>query len=52
MSILSESLEDMKGVLAGGVIQGWTPDVAVGLWRRMLGTLGGINKIEDSENLT
>ena len=47
---VSESLEDMKGVLAGGVIQGWTPDVAVGLWRRMLGTLGGINKIEDAEN--
>ena len=47
---VSESLEDMKGVLAGGVIQGWRPDVAVGLWRRMLGTLGGINKIEDAEN--
>ena len=50
LAAVSESLEDMKGVLAGGVIQGWTPDVAVGLWRRMLGTLGGINKIEDSEN--
>ena len=48
--IVSESLEDMKGVLAGGVVQGWTPDVAVGLWKRMLGILGGINKIEDAEN--
>lgn len=47
---MSESLEDMKGVLAGGLVTGWTPDVAVGLWRRMLGTLGGINKVEDAEN--
>ncbi|XP_071163688.1 ral GTPase-activating protein subunit alpha-1-like isoform X17 [Mytilus edulis] len=50
LATVSESLEDMKGVLAGGLVTGWTPDVAVGLWRRMLGTLGGINKVEDAEN--
>lgn len=35
-------------MLAGGTVQGWTPDVAVILWRRMLGSLGDINKIKDS----
>jgi len=34
-------------VLTGGQIPGWTPDVAVVLWRRMLGALGDINAITD-----
>ena len=28
-------------------ILGWLPDVAVVLWRRMLGSLGNINTIQD-----
>ena len=28
---------------------GWTADVAVVLWRRMLGALGDINAIKDPE---
>lgn len=41
------SLEEFKSVLAGGSCQGWLPDVSVILWRRMLGALGDVNKIED-----
>ena len=41
------SLEEFKSVLAGGACQGWLPDVSVVLWRRMLGALGDVNKIED-----
>ena len=33
--------------MAGGTITGWLPDVAVVLWKRMLGALGNINKIQD-----
>ena len=36
-------------MLACGTLTGWAPDVAVGLWRRMLGGLGDINKIKDPE---
>ena len=46
----TESTEDLKSVLAGGMVQGWMPDNAVVLWRRMLGSLGNINKIADAEN--
>ena len=41
------SLEEFKSVLAGGSCQGWLPDVSVILWKRMLGALGDVNKIED-----
>ncbi|XP_052770134.1 ral GTPase-activating protein subunit alpha-2-like isoform X3 [Mya arenaria] len=41
------SLEEFKSVLAGGTCQGWLPDVSVILWRRMLGALGDVNKIDD-----
>ena len=41
------SLEEFKSVLAGGMCQGWLPDVSVVLWRRMLGALGDVNKIDD-----
>jgi len=34
-------------VLAGGTLTGWTPEVAVVLWQRMLGSLGNINQIRD-----
>ncbi|XP_064622191.1 ral GTPase-activating protein subunit alpha-1-like isoform X2 [Lineus longissimus] len=42
-----ENQEDCRSVLAGGTIRGWTPDVTVVLWRRMLGSLGDINDIKD-----
>ena len=41
--------ENVKSVLAGGLVVGWTADVAVVLWRRMLGALGDINAIKDPE---
>ena len=34
-------------MLAGGSVPGWTPDVCVVLWRRMLGALGDVNDIQD-----
>jgi hypothetical protein len=40
----------MRSVLAGGTVQGWLPDSAVVLWRRMLGILGDVNQITDPEN--
>ncbi|XP_050506318.1 ral GTPase-activating protein subunit alpha-1 isoform X2 [Diabrotica virgifera virgifera] len=36
-----------RGVICGGSIRGWLPDVAVIIWKRMLGALGDINKISD-----
>lgn len=41
--------ENVKSVLAGGLVVGWTADVAVVLWRRMLGALGDINAIKDPD---
>lgn len=38
---------DRRSVMSGGSIRGWLPDVAVVLWRRMLGALGDINSIRD-----
>ena len=32
--------EGPRSVMAGGSVKGWLPDVAVVLWRRMLGSLG------------
>ena len=34
--------------MSGGSVKGWLPDVAVVLWRRMLGALGNINAIGDA----
>jgi hypothetical protein len=31
--------------MAGGSVRGWLPDVAVVLWRRMLGALGDVNQL-------
>lgn len=42
----SEISTDYRSVLTGGQIPGWTPEVAVVLWRRMLGILGDINSIK------
>jgi hypothetical protein len=33
--------------MAGGSVRGWLPDVAVVLWRRMLGALGDVNQLID-----
>ena len=40
--------DDLRSVLAGGNLCGWTPDVAVVVWRRLLGILGDVNKISDT----
>ena len=37
-----------RSVMAGGSVKGWLPDVAVVLWRRMLGSLGDVNSIADT----
>ena len=37
-----------RSVMSGGSVKGWLPDVAVVLWRRMLGALGNINTIADT----
>lgn len=34
-------------MIAGGNIRGWLPDVAIVLWKRMLGALGNVNEISD-----
>ncbi|XP_047736141.1 ral GTPase-activating protein subunit alpha-1 [Hyalella azteca] len=34
---------DQKSVMAGGSVRGWLPDVAVVLWKRVLGLLGDPN---------
>ncbi|XP_057662756.1 ral GTPase-activating protein subunit alpha-1 [Diorhabda carinulata] len=36
-----------RGVICGGSVRGWLPDVAVILWKRMLGALGDVNQISD-----
>ncbi|XP_019874544.2 probable Rho GTPase-activating protein CG5521 isoform X2 [Aethina tumida] len=38
---------DNRGVICGGNLRGWLPDVAVVLWRRMLGALGDVNAITE-----
>lgn len=45
--ILAVSEDDQKSVIAGGSIRGWLPDVAIILWKRMLGALGNVNDIRD-----
>ena len=46
-SISASSSSAPKSVMSGGSVKGWLPDVAVVLWRRMLGALGNINSIGD-----
>nr|CAD7424624.1 unnamed protein product [Timema monikensis] len=38
---------ERRSVMAGGCARGWLPDVAVVLWRRMLGALGDVNQLTD-----
>ena len=47
---VTECTDNMRSVLAGGTVQGWLPDNAVVLWKRMLGILGDVNQITDPEN--
>lgn len=39
---------EARSVISGGSTRGWLSDVAVVLWKRMLGALGDVNKIKDS----
>ena len=43
----SSSNSERRSVMAGGTERGWLPDVAVVLWRRMLGALGDVNRLPD-----
>lgn len=43
----TDNAGEHRGVICGGSVRGWLPDVAVILWRRMLGALGDINSIND-----
>jgi len=45
--IFSGVRHEDRSIMAGGHKSGWFPDVAVALWRRLLGILGDVNKIED-----
>ncbi|XP_076041404.1 ral GTPase-activating protein subunit alpha-2 isoform X2 [Oratosquilla oratoria] len=36
---------DQRSVMSGGTVRGWLPDVAVVLWRRVLGLLGDPNDV-------
>ncbi|RZF33885.1 hypothetical protein LSTR_LSTR009909 [Laodelphax striatellus] len=38
---------ERRSVMSGGAVKGWLPDVAVVLWRRMLGALGDVNCLQD-----
>lgn len=47
---LSDTLEgglssEQRSVMSGGTVRGWLPDVAVVLWRRVLGLLGDPNDV-------
>uniref|UniRef100_A0A7N4V020 Ral GTPase activating protein catalytic subunit alpha 2 n=1 Tax=Sarcophilus harrisii TaxID=9305 RepID=A0A7N4V020_SARHA len=42
----SECLADDCSIIAGGNLIGWHPDSAAVLWRRILGILGDVNKIQ------
>ncbi|CAH0550342.1 unnamed protein product [Brassicogethes aeneus] len=44
---VTETPGDNRGVVCGGNLRGWLPDVAVILWRRMLGALGDVNQISE-----
>ena len=46
--LLSSAGGQPRSVMAGGSVKGWLPDVAVVLWRRMLGSLGDVNSIADT----
>eukprot|EP00095_Tigriopus_kingsejongensis_P007384 maker-scaffold1916_size24942-snap-gene-0.4 protein:Tk07384 transcript:maker-scaffold1916_size24942-snap-gene-0.4-mRNA-1 annotation:"250 kda substrate of akt" len=47
-TIHSSTHHEPRSVMSGGAVKGWLPDVAVVLWRRMLGALGNINHIADT----
>ena len=41
--------DDDRPVIGGGKRTGWWPEVAASMWHRVLGILGNINDVEDSE---
>ena len=38
-----------KSVICGGPIRGWLPDAALILWKRMLSSLGNVNRFDDPQ---
>ena len=45
---VTSSMANHRSIMAGGNLCGWTPDVAVVLWRRLLGILGDVNAVSDA----
>ncbi|XP_066993863.2 probable Rho GTPase-activating protein CG5521 isoform X2 [Anabrus simplex] len=45
LDVTDGSNHERRSVMAGGTVRGWLPDVAVVLWRRMLGALGDVNQL-------
>ena len=41
--------DDDRPVISGGKRIGWTPENAAAMWHRLLGMLGNINNVQDSE---
>ncbi|KAG8444002.1 hypothetical protein GDO86_009258 [Hymenochirus boettgeri] len=49
---LADSVECLAGdcsIIAGGKLNGWHPDSAAVLWRRILGILGDVNNIQSTK---
>lgn len=46
-STIQDDKGENRGLVYGGTIRGWLPDVAVVLWRRMLSALGNVNHITE-----
>lgn len=46
-STVNDDPGEHRGVVCGGHVKGWLPDVAVILWRRMLSALGDVNHLTE-----
>lgn len=47
LSLLAASSCSWMSVMAGGQLQGWSPDSACALWFRVFGVIGPLNKIQN-----
>lgn len=44
-----DKVKESRSVIEGGTVEGWSPLLAVVLWRRFLGIIGNVNEIQDAE---
>lgn len=44
-----DKAKESRSVIEGGTVEGWSPLLAVVLWRRFLGIIGNVNEIQDAE---